>query len=105
MSPRPKRRLTSTAVFGRCLGAAVGFGLGAYLSYVGGLWLRYGRSENVARGESDPLLDRFIPEYEVSDRHHIRVLAPAATTFSAAKELEFMQSGVGSFSIQTVKSK
>jgi hypothetical protein len=36
--------------------------------------------------EADPLLDRFMPVYEVAERHHIAVRAPAAIAFAAARE-------------------
>ena len=36
------------------------------------------------RDEPDDLLDRFIPHYEVVERHRIRVSAPAEVTFAAA---------------------
>ena len=36
------------------------------------------------RDERDDLLDRFMPHYEVVERHRIRVSAPADVTFAAA---------------------
>jgi hypothetical protein len=32
------------------------------------------------QGKEGPLLDRFMPEYEVAERHHIRVAAPVPVT-------------------------
>ncbi len=40
------------------------------------------------------LPDRFIPAYEVAERHHIRVAAPAAITLAAATEIDLTQSAV-----------
>ena len=45
-------------------------------------WRRYGRTPRPAR--PDPLLDRFMPTYEVTDSHEARVAAPAAVTYAAA---------------------
>jgi len=77
------------------LTAGVGFGVAAYLAYVGTAWLRYGHaSQPAVFEETDPLLDRFMPEYEVAERHYIRIAAPAATTFSVATDLHLTQSAV-----------
>ena len=38
--------------------------------------------------ETDALLDEFMPEYEVAERHHVRVAAPADITLSAAMETD-----------------
>ena len=42
--------------------------------------------------ERDELLDQFMPEYDVVERHQIFVAAPAATVLAAAKEQDLMQS-------------
>ena len=44
--------------------------------------------------DKDVLLDCFIPTYEVVERHHVRVAAPAETTFSAACNMNLQQSAV-----------
>lgn len=63
-----------------------------YATTVGITWVRYGRA-NPARGaEADPLLDRFIPSYEVVERHHVPVAAPAEITLQAAFDLDLKQS-------------
>ena len=71
--------------------AGVGVAAGAYAAYAAANWYRYGR---VAKGDDhqrDELLDRFMPAYDVVERHHIRVAAPAAVTFAAAREQDLMQ--------------
>ncbi|HET8625003.1 MAG TPA: hypothetical protein VFM14_15680 [Gemmatimonadales bacterium] len=55
-------------------------------------WARYGQRK--LRGKPDPLLDRFMPEYEVAERHELRVRAPADVTFLAARALDLDQSRV-----------
>ncbi|MGE0444024.1 MAG: hypothetical protein AB7P99_02250 [Vicinamibacterales bacterium] len=51
-------------------------------------WMLFGRPSRPTREESDPLLDRFIPRYEIREHHHIRVKAPAAVTLEAASQGE-----------------
>jgi hypothetical protein len=86
------RHLQSAAA---SLAVSVGFGVAAYLGYVGTAWLRYGKvRQPAASDETDALVDRFMPAYEVAERHHVRVAAPAAITFSAASDLELTQSAV-----------
>jgi hypothetical protein len=56
-------------------------------------WYRYGRVTSHAVAEDgDALLDQFIPTYEVAERHHVRIAAPAAITFAAATEMYLEQS-------------
>ena len=68
------------------LAAAAGVAVGAYGAYTAVTWWRYGRISPPDGDERDELLDRFMPEYEVVERHHIRVAAPAAVTMAAARE-------------------
>jgi hypothetical protein len=42
--------------------------------------------------EYDPLLDRFVPRYDIVERHHIKVAAPADLTLLAASEMDLQQS-------------
>lgn len=72
------------------LGAAVG----AYAGYVATTWVRYGRPASPDPDAADPLLDRFMPRYEIAERHHIRVDAPAAITFAAAHDVDMNQSPI-----------
>jgi hypothetical protein len=44
--------------------------------------------------EEDPLLDRFLPVYEIVERHQIRVAAPAAVTLDAARDVDLQASPV-----------
>jgi len=81
MTSAPSR---STA---RLLAGGIGLAAGAYATYVGVTWYRYGRVAPAGPDEEDPLLDRFMQEYEVVERHHIRVGAPASTTLAVASDL------------------
>jgi hypothetical protein len=61
-----------------------------WLVYAATTWYRYGREAR--GGKRDPLLDRFIPSYEVAERHEIRVAAPAMITYAAAREMDLHHS-------------
>jgi len=77
----------------RWLAVGVGLGAASYAMYAGVAWYRYGRPKHPARGEeSDSLLDEFIPEYEVAERHYVRVGAPAEMTLSVAADMDIRQS-------------
>lgn len=67
----------------------LGFATAAYASYVGVAWVRYGHPLRATDG-ADPLLDRFMPIYEVAERHAARVAAPADITLAAACEQDLM---------------
>jgi hypothetical protein len=68
------------------LAAGAGLAAGAYAAYAGTAWCRYGRVPPAAPDEADALLDQFMPAYDVVERHHIRVAAPAALTLAAAAD-------------------
>ena len=66
----------------------------AYAAYVGVTWFRYGNPSRSTPESEDPLLDRFMPIYDIAERHHVRVDAPAVITFAAACEADLLQSPV-----------
>jgi len=72
-------------------------GVGAFVAgwalYGTVAWLRYGRPVAPATPR-DELLDRFIPKYDIAERHEVRVAAPAAVTFAAARDLDLYDSRV-----------
>jgi len=70
-------------------GAAVA--VGAYAASAGVTWQRYGRIPHTEPDERDELLDRFMPVFDVVERHHVRVAAPPAVTFAAAGEQDLLQ--------------
>ena len=69
--------------------AAAGAALGGYAVLAANAWRHYGHPAPPAADENDDILDRFIPDYDVVERHHVRVAAPAAVTLAAAKESNF----------------
>ena len=78
-------RWTAAGLGGVALGYAV---------VAGTAWYRYGDVAPASPDERDPLLDRFMPEYEVAERHHVRVMAPAAVTLAAAAATDLEQSRI-----------
>jgi len=77
---------------GRILGGGVAAAALVGIAYVAWTWRRYGRVEH--RGGQDPLLDRFLPVFEVAERHRIAVAAPAPVAFAAALRLDLERSPV-----------
>ena len=76
----------------RWIAAGTGLATAAYGAYVGTTWYRYGNVAPPSPEEQDPLLDRFMPAYEIVERHHVRIAAPAAVTLAAARELDLQGS-------------
>ena len=70
--------------------SALGVAAGAYAGYVGITWLRYGHAAPARADDVDQVLDQFIPVYDVAERHHIDVAAPAEITFASACEQDLM---------------
>jgi len=75
-------------------GGAIGFASAAYATYAAVTWVRYGNPTPAKPEEVDPLLDQFIPLYEVVERHHIVVAAPPEITFAVACETDLMRSPI-----------
>jgi hypothetical protein len=61
--------------------------VGAYGAYACLTYARFGRARDRRNPMPDALLDRFMPTYDVAERHQTRVSAPAAVTYAAAGEL------------------
>jgi hypothetical protein len=62
----------------------------AATGYGAATWYRYGRASR--RGGGDELLDRFMPRFDVREHHQATVRAPAAATYTAARELDLRRS-------------
>jgi hypothetical protein len=54
--------------------------------------LRYGKPAAPTADEIDPVLDVFMPKYDVAERHQLSVAAPAAVTFGALMDMDLEQS-------------
>ena len=73
---------------------AAGMAAALYGTYASIAWSRYGNAAPPNPDERDPLLDRFMPMYEIVERHHIRIAAPADVTFDVAREMDLQASPV-----------
>ena len=69
-----------------------GAGLLGYAAYAVMTWWEYG--DHVGSAPLDPLLDKFIPDWEVAERHETTVLAPSDHTFLAVRLLDFDDSWI-----------
>ena len=76
----------------RWLAVGVAVVAAAYGAYAGVTWYRYGAAAPPGPEEQDPLLDRFMPSYDVVERHHVRIAAPSAVTLAAARAVDLQGS-------------
>jgi hypothetical protein len=70
------------------MAAGAGVAAGAYGAYAAATWWRYGHPSAPAPGGRDALLDRFLPVYDVVERHAVHVDAPAEATLEAARNAD-----------------
>jgi hypothetical protein len=78
----------------RWLEAGAGLATALYTTRAGLTWLQYGHPPSPDMDQADRLLDEFIPTYEVVERHHVRVAAPAAIALAAACDMDLAQSPI-----------
>jgi hypothetical protein len=77
------------------LAAGLGIAASSWVAYAAVAWIRYGRARRrFDLDEPDLLLDQFMPEYEVAERHVIRVSAAAEVTFQVATSLDLQHSKI-----------
>ena len=88
--------MTSRRARGAAYGIASLLGLAgaSFAVYVAVSWLRYGRAAPAAPEDADASLDRFMPQYEIVERHHVNVAAPADRTFGALMNMDLEDSHV-----------
>ena len=82
--PRTFRRLLDLAAGGAGL-----FTL-SYGAYVAQAWWRFGRGGGA--DPRDPVLDRFLPYWEVRERHEVEVKAPLERTYAVARGMDLERS-------------
>lgn len=78
----------------RYMAAGLGIAAAGYATLAGLAWHRYGKAARAQGDAVDPLLDRFMPEFDVVERHHITVAAPSEVVLAAAKEQDLNGSPV-----------
>jgi hypothetical protein len=74
--------------------AFLGVAAASYAACAGAAWWRYGHPVVPTADDRDELLDRFMPTYDVVERHHLLVEAPADVTYAASTELDLQQSPI-----------
>jgi hypothetical protein len=74
----------------RWITGALAFAGGVYAANAAITWLRYGCARPPSPSERDSLLDTFMSHYDVVDRMHVDVSAPAAITLAAAEQQDLM---------------
>lgn len=78
-----------------CLAGGIAIVAVRYAAYVGLTWIQYGHAVPARDAEeSDLLFDRFMPVYEVAERHHVCVAAPVEITLATASDLDLRDSVV-----------
>ena len=92
IEPMSERQLVRYV--GRALMYGAGLTVGAYAAYTGSTYLRYGHLRRPVGDEGDTLLDRFMPAYDVVERHQERIAAPAEITLAALCEVDPQQSSL-----------
>jgi hypothetical protein len=89
-----KATTTMRNVAGGLAGAAAVAALG-YAAIAGTAWMRYGHATPAkTKDEEDPVLDGFMPLYDIVERHHVRVAAPADLTLGVARDMNAFDSPV-----------
>jgi len=78
----------------RWFAAGAGIAGASYATYIASTWHRYGRPRRARRDAEDALLDSFMRDYEVCERHEVAVAAPADVTLAAAKAMELDSSRI-----------
>lgn len=86
------RQILKTAGRGLAVGAAMA--AAGYAALVVLNRRQYGEAKSSAGAGKDSLLDRFIPQPEVTEHHQIAVHAPADVVMAAAKGLELLKSPI-----------
>ena len=75
---------------GRAALAGAGLAAIGYGAYVAATWRRYGHPAPPRRGDADEMLDRYMPVFDVVERHHVEIAAPPDVTFAAARDMRLM---------------
>ncbi len=88
---RQRHRVRVAAQWAGILAGAAALGYGGWAGFT---WWRYGRTAAREPFAADPLLDRFMPDYEVVERHKVRVAASADVALAALCDVDVQQSRI-----------
>jgi len=76
------------------LAIGAGCAIASYATYAAVTWFRYGKPKPPTGKDVDPLMDRFMPNYDVADRHKTYIAAPPDVVLSAATETDLESSAI-----------
>ncbi len=76
----------------KALIGGAGAAAASYATYVAATYLRYGHAKPAHGEANDALLDRVMPSFDVCERHHVHVDAPAEIVLAAATEQDMLHS-------------
>jgi hypothetical protein len=76
------------------IGLGLGIAAAGYAVLVTRAYWKYGKPLSATPDQVDPALDRFMPSYEIAERHHVRVSAPADVTLRAAAAARLQESPI-----------
>src|ERR1700760_4996278 len=82
-------RIRDAAAAAACAAVPLALTGAGWAAYAALAWAAYGRH---ADRRPDALLDRFMPVYEIGERHETRVAAPAEATYAAARSFDLRAS-------------
>jgi hypothetical protein len=83
-------RVAAGGIAGAAAAALVG-----YAACAGTAWARFGHATKArSKDEEDTLLDRFMPLYDVVERHHIHVAATPEITLGVARDMNVFDSQI-----------
>jgi hypothetical protein len=91
---RPSRARRRARNAGWTVAALAGAAAVEYAATVGWTWLRYGHPHRASGDDRDPLLDRYMPVYDIVDRQRRRVAAPAHVTYRVAADIDLQGSAL-----------
>jgi hypothetical protein len=84
---------TTLGVAAGGIAGAAAIALAGYAALAGTAWTRYGHATAArSKDEEDPLLDSFMPLYDIVERHQIHVAATADVTLGVARDMNVFDS-------------
>jgi hypothetical protein len=90
--------MKATTTFGLAAGGVAGAAAIAavgYAAYAGTAWMCFGHAVKArTKDDEDPLLDGFMPLYDIVERRHVHVAAPAEITLGVARDMNVLDSRI-----------
>src|SRR5689334_3983048 len=90
--------MKATTTIGAAAGGIAGvaaLAVAGYAAWAGTAWTRFGHAQPARRkDEEDALLDGLMPLYDIVERHHVDVAAPADVTLGVARDMNVFDSWI-----------